>query len=603
MPLFVASAIRYLLIAAIQIGAFSVAQSLLEKAFDAISNALRTNHGMSAEQAEDSLAAEVLASVLALGANAMLIKSRLPLRWVDKIAKVKKVPTIKATGKITSQAITTPPSSLLYKASLLKTLGVVAASSAVAKLFWIDSTIQNFLDQGTFNPAGANRALRDLGLGGVFQWSGSPKELQPGTYTATEFIELFNQLTAGGAIGINNEFEQQSQMWDQGNLSQLINSIVGTLIIQGKTSDKTAVKKELAKYIISRAGQVPTPTVPTGAKPSFIASPRVFTGVLSQGFLGAGVAFQSRPDDLIESVEELKTAAQNNLVPFLASLPGRVVYELKITPTVTTKDGFTQRGTAQQIVSGYRKDGAAKYRTVVNKFAVLHLYILTERGTRTKIAAIVLGPTDSLKFKPEQGDLAQIEATIKDAVITSDIKDVKNIAAPVKPRYKTDDTFFLARDRSELDLFRTVGDEVWTFKPVQAMLTTEEIQRAGSNAGALPLALERLDSYDIDPSTFRAVPFIADIITEAQKRGKFTGKGFPEFFTGTAPAGSGVEGAPKGAGATATTLYEWYTANGQSLPSVSARSLIYAGFGLGQANYYTGTAEQNAKLLSALQGK
>ena len=109
MPLFVASAIRYLLIAAIQIGAFSVAQSLLEKAFGAISNALRTNHGMSAEQAEDSIAAEVLASVLALGANAMLIKSRLPLRWVDKIAKVKKVPTIKATGKITSQAITTPP--------------------------------------------------------------------------------------------------------------------------------------------------------------------------------------------------------------------------------------------------------------------------------------------------------------------------------------------------------------------------------------------------------------------------------------------------------------------------------------------------------------
>jgi hypothetical protein len=56
-------------------------------------------------------------------------------------------------------------------------------------------------------------------------------------------------------------------------------------------------------------------------------------------------------------------------------------------------------------------------------------------------------------------------------------------------------------------------------------------------------------------------------------------------------------------GASAVTIYQWYQAQGQSLPSVSARSVIYEGFGLGSRNYYTGTSEQNTKLLSALKAQ
>ena len=37
------------------------------------------------------------------------------------------------------------------------------------------------------------------------------------------------------------------------------------------------------------------------------------------------------------------------------------------------------------------------------------------------------------------------------------------------------------------------------------------------------------------------------------------------------------------------------------LPTVSRRSEIYEGLGLGNRNYYTGTAEQNSKLLMALK--
>jgi len=52
-----------------------------------------------------------------------------------------------------------------------------------------------------------------------------------------------------------------------------------------------------------------------------------------------------------------------------------------------------------------------------------------------------------------------------------------------------------------------------------------------------------------------------------------------------------------------TNLSQYYASIGQSLPSVSARSKIYEQMGLGQAAFYTGTAEQNTKLLQALLGK
>jgi hypothetical protein len=39
------------------------------------------------------------------------------------------------------------------------------------------------------------------------------------------------------------------------------------------------------------------------------------------------------------------------------------------------------------------------------------------------------------------------------------------------------------------------------------------------------------------------------------------------------------------------------------MPSVSSRAALYQQLGLGQSAYYTGTAEQNTKLLKALQAQ
>ena len=53
---------------------------------------------------------------------------------------------------------------------------------------------------------------------------------------------------------------------------------------------------------------------------------------------------------------------------------------------------------------------------------------------------------------------------------------------------------------------------------------------------------------------------------------------------------------------TPTTLFEFYTSIGSSLPSIKDRSVIFQSYGLGSADSYTGTAEQNTALLNALNG-
>jgi hypothetical protein len=52
----------------------------------------------------------------------------------------------------------------------------------------------------------------------------------------------------------------------------------------------------------------------------------------------------------------------------------------------------------------------------------------------------------------------------------------------------------------------------------------------------------------------------------------------------------------------AQNLYDFYTGQGQALPSVQERSSIYEQAGLGSASTYAGTAEQNTALLGKLQG-
>lgn len=560
----IAQLVRYVVMAGIQIGAFSAAQAFLEKALDGIATFFVSTEGVTNAEAEDSIAAEIVAFAGALGANAFLIRSRLPVRWADKVSKSIRAPKVTSTGTLKGAPATAAAVEKFrnfgFVGKTMSTLGL----SFVASLPWLPSLLQNFLDQGTFNPTNANRALQAVGLGGVFQWPTAPKELQPGTYTAGEFLELFEQLSAAGAVGINNTFEQQSQVWDKGNLSQLINTIVGDLVIRGKKSDKTAIRAELSKYIISRGGgslpatfspstYSPTQSVFSTNAPTQI---QIYTGVISNGALGTASEFVARPDDMINSVDELKAAAKNNLASFVQALPGKFYYELAIVNSIKTRGGFTQKGESVKVISGYNKDGKPRYKTVYHKFAVLQLGVLDETGRSVKLAKIVLGPVDAVGFQPTGAQLQDVAKLITPELFTSDIGQVNTIITPapvvVTPTQPTNPN-----------------------PPAYSPAPTPSPAGGTAYQAPAPVAPAPVVSAPVNPPPV-ATPVQAP----------------PPPKPSLTPQQQAIKNA--------TTLFDAYSAIG-GLPSISQRANIYASWGLGAASTYTGTAEQNNRYLAELK--
>lgn len=80
---------------------------------------------------------------------------------------------------------------------------------------------------------------------------------------------------------------------------------------------------------------------------------------------------------------------------------------------------------------------------------------------------------------------------------------------------------------------------------------------------------------------------------------------FIAFLGALLPGGnidiSGNGAGTNGAAASTTTLKDYYAALGKPLPSVEDRGLLYESYGLGAASTYTGTTEQNNRLLAFLK--
>lgn len=268
---------------------------------------------------------------------------------------------------------------------------------------------------------------------------------------------------------------------------------------------------------------------------------KVFTGIISAGTLGTQAEFVPRQDDLITSGDELTDAARNNLASWLTGLLGRIIYEIKIVPSVMTKDGITIRGTTQRVVSSYTTKGTARYKNVTNKFAVMSMYILNDKGARTKLAQITLGPTDATSFQPTTTELASATSDVQGSIATTKLVDIKTIAT---------------------------GSAISTTTPTTAPAVASVV----STPSATP------------------APYVAPAPAQA-----------PAPTTTPAPAQAPVP-APvvaKPAYCIADTLFEFYDKMGIGLPGISSRALVYEGLGLGQASMYTGTAEQNTRLLAA----
>ena len=601
MPLVAAIAIRYIILAAVQLAIWSLIEKfgfpLLNKAVQELMQAL----GVSEETAKDIIANKLIIAFEEVGIFALTLRSKLPIKVAEYLgftskgfAKRKLASTVEA--KIASTAISAIPTAVPTAAEVTKIAEVIGKSRGIS------ASLVSSLFNNTLKVAGLTTAMffalaqyidfanwqgpyqkffqKTIGFLGINPDTPLPKA---NVVPAETWKRIYATVEELNPLGLSFPFEDADRPYSRKNLADLVDSVAANMVKnQINPTYKTVIAVVLPLIQLSTASRTDadidaiftklgTAQALVKGDGFTIPTTKVFTGIVSQGVVGAGLSFTPRPDDLIESADELRQAAANNLAPFLASLPGKIVYEVKIVSSIITRDGFRQSGTTQRIQTGTFSNGTPKYKTVTNKFATLVVYALTDKGSRAKLTTIILGPTDSAKLTVAQYDLRTLEGELPALVTTTDIKEISSI--------------------------QTTKPIIITAPPTPT--PEAPAPRAPVPEGINPLWWE-LNEIIKDREEF--------LVRRSEnnytlRRGVIivenTNKPVPQFSTAPAVSGA-VATAPK-SGANATTLFEWYAAQGRELPSVAARSVVYASLRLGVEGYYTGTAEQNTKLLNALK--
>jgi len=557
-----AALIRIIIQAAVQTGILIAAEKLLSPLVDAAKRGYANAFNLTDSEAEDTLANDIIDALALVGVIGISIKTKLPTKVAEKLgftskgySKRKLRPETEAKLKTKSKPNT---SSGVATADDIAEIAKVTASSRGYSVSTVQSLFNNILKitglttamffafaqyidfanwQGPYQKT-FQRILEVITFGRLSVDSPIPK-------ARVISSDIWNRIAATveelGPIGISFPDSGIDKPYSRQNLADLVDEVAANL---ARNKIQTSYKNVLAVVLplVQLSGGTPFSTASAQKPAASSATPsvKVFTGVVSNGVLGSALAFTSRPDDLIENMGELQSAIDNNLAPFLTTLPGRIIYEIKVVSSIITAEGLKKGGEAQTIQTGVDSSGRPKTRTIINKWAVLDLYILTDKGTRSKIKSIVLGPTDAAKFRPDTSTLAAVSQVIPQSAITLNTSDILSVV-PNDPKPVTAENFARAIGVPEERIDQKTGEII---QPTAAEIAAYNYQ-----------------------------------------------------FSNTPPASPVVNKSASNAG----TLFEWYAAQGQKLPPISQRAQLYQSLGLGQASLYVGTAEQNMKLLSKLK--
>jgi hypothetical protein len=616
--------LRMLFVILMQTAAYVAVSNAVESIVDYIRGALKGDGKLSEAETDDVMSNTTLDLLSLIGVQLISFKTRIPLRLADKlglkVGRTQKVAlTSKAQDAVVKVSTTGALSGLLPKSFL----GKIALSFG-ASLPWLPGLVQQFGDQAAFAPKAANDYYEKLF--GVRPFNEPSVLDSPGPFTGAEFTDYARSLEAAGVVGIEYGFPKGTVIYSKTALAELVDYVYGQQNAKGVNVTVAKLKPLLAPYLRLNGGQVlstssvsptntSTATKPGGASTSAAASlpaagagastyqpVKVFTGIVSSGTLGASQPFNVKEDDMINSSLELRNVAQTNAAAFLATLPGRVVYELKIVNSVIAADGSKRVGATVQVPNGRTASGATKYKYVNNKFAVMSLYLVKKEGTRTKITDITLGPTDVAQFNPSGEELAGIGKNLVSSVATNSTNDISTIISDTPTETITTTPAPAPLPNYNLQA-KVPGDLGYAFymrpqmggnppsyivipdyrfgNPEYSRISEEEYRRATG------------DTKDYTNSGYQLVNGVFTMMTTYKPSDLM-----PAPAAVSAPQG-GTAGQPS---KKPTNLSEYYASKGQSLPSLAARGQTYQSLGLGAASLYTGTVEQNTKLLTALQG-
>lgn len=645
MPIVVAIAIRYIIMAAVQLGIWTAIEKyglpLLNKAVIELMQAF----GMTEEEAKAVMANKIIVAMEEVGIFAATLKTKMPIKVAQYLGFTSKgfvLRKVSSAGALAAEktAISATTKAVATTAEVAKVAEVAAKSSG-----WAIKGVGDLLKYVTLfigTPVGFFYALAQYvdygawqnpyqktfqGLLGYIGIEPDKSLASAKTISADVWKRIYSTIEQLKPLGISFPYSDKDTPYSRENLAAVVDEIAANMV---KVGTQPTYKNVMASLLLTLQFGGKEPNVPnfpyTGIPLKNVSSSstgggtttsnvKVFTGIVSQGVVGQGLVFTPRPDDLIESVAELREAAANNLAPFLASLPGKVVYEVKVVSSIVTKDGFRQTGTVQQVQTGTFADGKPKYKTVVNKFATLVLFILTEKNTRTKLGTIVLGPVDSTKLQVGQNDLRSLETQLPSLVTTQNVNDIKGIETanpitittppPAPPEVQPVNVEETVDTGWRFYSFSVNGEEYINVQPwlgnipfghtqlTQAEYLKKKAAQLAANPARWQAYFESMANDEKKALTGGKSGFvIVDNVPYAAENSPLAGTNHLVNNTG---------GMTNKSGASATTLFDWYQAQGQSLPSVSDRSATYERLGLGPRSYYTGTAEQNTKLLNALK--
>lgn len=623
MPVILAALVRPVIVFLLQMAGTAIAGFALEKILYAVIDALQKYY----EIPEDD-AVIITANWLAWGVaytvgGAATIQSKLPVTLARKLGfsgdKIARRVVSEATAK-----------KILAVDAVAKTGGAKKALETAFKVIaipggivWLMVGLANVIEPGIYKPEQTNAVYEQLGIPWKYPTNGGSERLS--TFTAKEWREFITGLQQAGVTGLRDDTRGTTLSFNERNAAALLVRLSGQAALKGENLTPKKAKEAIAPYLV-RNGIVDETKVQQAIKGTSAVGAAAANNTQSVAQQVKIVArevlpFEPRDNDIIESEEELRQAAHNNLSAFISALGGRIACEIRTVPNIKLRDGNIVYGTNVQVQSGIDSKGNPKMKTVRTKFAVLDVYVLDENGKRLKVQTITLGPTDAANYNPSSADLADVGDTLQtQQVITSTVRsqNTAQVTIETTPQNPLGDAEqgadvptitqtpvlereYLVNGDGFYDAVRfRVGDVVYETTFVDDMLSDDEKLKLGNYGKMIEEVQRRLLQMGIDVEKFKRDSFYWEYQGRAATMKRYP---WQQFFFERLPNESGATSSPVTTvkGSEARSLSEWYTANGQTLPSISARGVIYESYGLGSKSLYTGTAEQNTKLLAALK--
>lgn len=325
----------------------------------------------------------------------------------------------------------------------LEALGGLIGRIGITNLVMLGMIAQNIGDWIVYGPnmkANAQKTLEDL------KARMEPKGITSyGQFTQGEVEALYNAYLNLGVVAIENPFKKISQPFTLENFKTLLQDMILDYNTKGIAPTKQEIVERVGSFLTKKdATKISIPLTQEAKaeveKAKNLATlrisetikkkPKLFIGTILGGRVLAGTTFEPRESDLITNEADLRKAAENNLLAYIPTLPGRLRFDIEI------RNNFIDR------------EGTRRLGPVV----VLIIYIFTTRGQRVKLDEIVLGKINPVIYYPtsdilqstslDLANAAQPEKTFNIKMPSGEIFSVDSSGNIIKP--------FLTKDEANL---------------------------------------------------------------------------------------------------------------------------------------------------------